>query len=143
MRGFAALLIAAGVLGVACYPAAAQAPGAFSSPRFGPQVTPFNPAPVSPYLNLVRGNNPALGLYLGTYPELDRQRFQNSTNQAFQGLDAFLGQPQQPLDFGGIPTLPQTGHLSSFQSYGFYYNSPFQQRPYYPLNPSQARLLPR
>src|SRR6516165_10950850 len=82
MRVMIAMLVFAVSRGV-CRPAAAQYPGPFSNPRFGPQASPFNTSPVSPYLNLVRGNNPALGLYLGTYPEIDRQRFQNSAVQAF------------------------------------------------------------
>jgi len=142
MRVKIAMLVVAVSLGV-CRPAAAQYPGPFSNPRFGPQASPFNTSPVSPYLNLVRGNNPALGLYLGTYPEIDRQRFQNSAVQAFQGLEAFGGLQQQIPDVGFIPQLPQTGHLSAFGAFGTYYNYGVAQRPYYPLNPNQARLLPR
>jgi hypothetical protein len=126
-------------------PADAQYANPFVNPRYGsqlPQGAP--PPPVSPYLNLVRGNNPALGYYLGALPEFERQRFQNDVVSGLTGFELFAaGRAQQPLQVGDIPVLPQTGHLSAFQAFGSYYTYPGQQRPYYPLNPSQARMLPR
>jgi hypothetical protein len=137
------ILLAAAIALIHANDAPAQYLGPYTNQRFGPQVSPYYTPPVSPYLNLVRSNNPALQYYLGTLPEFDRQRFQSATQQGFMGLESYLGQPQPPLDFGGVPTLPQTGHLSAFQAYGGYYNYGQQQRPYYPFNPNQARMLPR
>ena len=142
------------VLGLlcACQPAVAQYASPFVNPRYGVQGSPFNAPPISPYLNLVRSGNPAIEYYLGTIPEFDRQRFQNLITSGLPGLEPYAGQVQGPIEFGGIPKLPQTGHLSAFQSFGSYYygaagyggtGGVVQQRPYYPYNPNLARMLPR
>jgi hypothetical protein len=97
---------------------------------------------LSPYLNLVRGNNtPAINYFLGTLPEFDRRNFQSNILGALPTIEAQLAQPVgPPPDLEAIPTLPQTGHLSAFQAYGTWFNmGGVQQRPYYPLNPTQTR----
>jgi hypothetical protein len=100
---------------------------------------------LNPYLNLVRGaNTPALNLFLGTYSEIDRRNFQAGVASALPPLEAAINQGMLlPYDLSAIPTLPQTGHLSAFQAYGSFYNYGNQQRPFYPLNPYQARSIPR
>jgi len=110
--------------------------------RYAPQ-TPFYAPPVSPYLNLVRSPNPALGYYLGTLPEVDRLRFQGQVLSGQANPELFSQQPDAWLEPGAIPKVPPTGHLSAFQAFGSYYNYGVQQRPYYPLNPNQARMLPK
>jgi hypothetical protein len=108
----------------------------------GPQGFPNQPA-LSPWLNMLRGGNPAANYFLGVLPEYDRRGFQAGVTSALPmiGSSALAAQPIDIVT--GIPTLRQTGHLSAFQAYGMYYNMPFQQRPYYPLNPRQAQSMPR
>jgi hypothetical protein len=108
----------------------------------GPQGFPNQPA-LSPWLNLTRGGNPAANLYLGVYPEFDRRYFQGGVMSTLPTLENSIQALQQPQDIIGGPALNQTGHLSAFQAYGTYYNMPGQQRTFYPLNPNQARNLPR
>jgi hypothetical protein len=127
-------------------PAAAQMSGPFLQPRSGglPQ-TPFSTSPVvSPYLDIVRGGNPAINWYLGTLPEFDRRNFQNTLLAALPGLEGYGNQPAGIAQNFEIPTLPQTGHLAGFQSFGSFYSFGSNQvRPFYPLNPNQMRPLPR
>lgn len=110
----------------------------------GPQGILNQPA-LSPWLNMLRGGSPAANYFLGVLPEYDRRNFQMGVNSALPAIDnAIVGGAQQPLDITAVPVLNQTGHLSAFQAYGMYYgNMPGSQRPYYPLNPYQARTLPR
>jgi hypothetical protein len=98
---------------------------------------------LSPYLDIVRGGNPAINYYLGTLPEFERRNFQANVMSALPSLDALVTQSQQPPDINAIPMLNQTGHLSAFQAFGSYYGYGVGQRPYYPLNPSQTRMVPR
>jgi hypothetical protein len=101
---------------------------------------------LSPYLNLVRGNNtPGINYFLGTLPEFDRRNFQANVAGTLPALESYLSQPPQaPPDIEAIPTLPQTGHLSAFQAYGSYFNlGANQPRPYYPLNPQARPTVPR
>jgi hypothetical protein len=121
--------------------AVAQYPGAFSANnRIGP--APIQPPPiVSPYANLTLGgpNN----FFLRTIPDIQNQNFQGAVQQAWPPFGGYATTPglNQAILFGDVPTLSQTGHLSAFGAYGFYYNYPVQLRPYYPLNPMQQRML--
>jgi hypothetical protein len=103
---------------------------------------PFGTSPaLSPWLNLVRSGNPAIELYLGTLPEMDRRWFQGAVVSTLPTLENFMLQQQQavPPDIFGIPTLPATGHGAGFGVYGTYFGPNMPQRPFYPYNPSQGR----
>ena len=145
MRIATYLIAAAGLLAVLAHPQSAAAQFAQygnMNRGFGYQgPTTMYPA-LSPYLDIVRGGNPAINYFLGTIPELDRRNFQAGVLATLPGLESSFLQAQQPGDINAIPTLNQTGHLSAFQAYGSYYGYGVQQRPYYPFNPSQARTVP-
>jgi hypothetical protein len=141
---FAIVAAGLGVLLTQASPAAAQFINPYGNMGRSQQQAPYsNTNALSPYLNLTRGGNPAANYYLGVLPEIDRRNFEGAVLQAWPGLEANAGAAaQQPLG-GEIPVLGQTGHLSAFGAYGSYYNYPTQQRAFYPLNPNQARSLPR
>src|SRR5437764_2712823 len=85
----------------------------------GPQGFPNQPA-LSPWLNMLRGGNPAANYFLGVLPEYDRRYFQAGVTAALPGLGSSALAAQQPLDITAIPTLRQTGHISAYQAYGMY-----------------------
>lgn len=145
MRSTIAILATGfGVLLTQAPPAAAQFINPYGNMGRSPQQAPYsNTSPLSPYLNLTRGGNPAANYYLGVLPEFDRRNFEGAVLQAWPGLQTNAGAAAQAPLGPEIPVLPQTGHLSAFGAYGSYYNYPTQQRAFYPLNPNQARTLPR
>jgi hypothetical protein len=114
----------------------------------------FNPMPVSPYsrpsltpyLNLLRGGDPAANYYLGVRPEFERRYEQAWTNAAIQNLSTrpiYDKYVDDRLDIDvPIQQLPPTGHPAGFQIYNSYYNMP-GTRGYLPYNPSAARQMPR
>jgi hypothetical protein len=95
-----AALVAASMLAVVG-PAKAQ-PGTFRPP-------------LSPYLNLLRGGNPAINYYGLVRPE---QQFTQSIQQL--QMQATAGPVAAPLE--GVQTLPYTGHPVRFVNYSHYYN---------------------
>jgi hypothetical protein len=82
---------------------------------------------LSPYLNLLRGGDPAANYYLGVLPEMQRRAFLNRYLEDFQYLYQRTNQNRdlledqlfrEPL----IRTLPPTGHPTGFMNYGTYFN---------------------
>lgn len=116
----------------------AQFPAGASAQYFQrPQLNPYSRPALSPYLDLVRGGNPAINYYLGTLPEMDRRALaaqQLSTPQGPQQTQAYT--PDQE-DF--VPALPQTGHAAGFQTYGGYYSFQNPPRSFFPLPSTRKR----
>jgi hypothetical protein len=83
--------------------------------QFGrPPVNPLVSPPLSPYLNLLRGGNPAINYYGLVRPQQDFNAFL----QAQQGLYA------QPVVAAPTPNLQDliTGHPAQFMNFSHYYN---------------------
>jgi hypothetical protein len=117
--------------------------GASAQPNYGGPIAPVAPTPynstrvMSPYLQMLRGGDPAANYYGGVLPE--QQRRFNETNQ-------YLYRPT--LEFGALNNmiddrvnldvleqqLPPTGHATGFMIYNSYYNLP-NQRSFIPYNP--------
>lgn len=98
--------------------------------RPGPQKGP-GPA-VSPYLNLLRGNNTAVNYYLGVQPLIEQRAMQQ---QILLGDD----RRNLPQDLGPeelFPKLAGTGHPAQFFNYGGYYNLGVNQQ-------QQQQVVPR
>jgi len=109
----------------------------------------FNPNPVisapysrpalSPYLNLLRGGDPAANYYLGVMTEYDR-RFRESRigipTEQTPYLDPILDD-RADLDVRDRQ-LPPTGHTAGFMIYNAYYRIP-NQRSFIPYNTGAAR----
>lgn len=103
------------------------APAAFAQPYrnqsppggYGPYTRPG----LSPYLNLLRGGNPAANYYLGVLPERDRRAVGLEVGAQLQELsqrtDA-LAAPESGL--GVVRELPITGHPTYSLNYFGYYN---------------------
>jgi hypothetical protein len=105
-------LIATMLLVLGSEPVSAQQ--RFTSPFYTPPRQPL-----SPYLNLLRGGNPAVNYYLGVLPDRQQRRA--------EAIDLFAGQEPAPrsrvddLD-DTLPSLPETGHAVRFLNYGPFYN---------------------
>jgi hypothetical protein len=82
-----------------------------------PQVNP-NPA-FSPYLNLNRGNNPAINYYGVVRPQVENQQAIQQLQQQFQGTQAMMPGQGGPL---ATEDIGPTGHrLGGFFNYSHYY----------------------
>jgi hypothetical protein len=98
-------------------------------------AAPYSRPALSPYLNLLRGGDPAANYYLGVLTEYDR-RFRDA--QMMMPIEM----PRQELTVDDrtdldVPDrrLPPTGHQAGFMIYNAYYRLP-NQRSYLPYNPS-------
>jgi hypothetical protein len=80
-----------------------------------PPTSPFPRPPVSPWINLFRGGNPAINYYGLVRPE---QQYNQAINQLQQGVQA-----NQAALYYGDPNLPTTGHPTRFLNYSHYFLS--------------------
>ena len=107
-------------------PAAAQAPTYRPSTQLGPRQ-PL----LSPYLNLLRGGDPAANYYLGTIPE--RQRRQNAAlfSSQIESLEQQVNQQTAipDVDEALFQPAPATGHPTAFMNLGGYFNTGSVRRP--------------
>ena len=98
---------------------------------YGPGlVSPYNssftrPGPnLSPYLNLLRGGNPAANYYLGVVPEVERRTNAAVVSAGIQDLARRIEAPPSELSGEDLfPALPQTGHPVQFFNYSYYFGS--------------------
>src|SRR5262249_41541275 len=76
-------------------------------------VSPYNssftrPGPsLSPYLNLLRGGNPAANYYLGVVPEVERRNTAAAFSAGIYDLSQRLDLAQMPTREDLFPALPQ------------------------------------
>lgn len=133
MRNLIVRATACGCLWLLCGVASAQYnpfptlnPGA----RFAPYARnsgyiPSSSGPrLSPYLNMLRGGNPAANYFMGVVPEIDRRRFESEAIAGFRALEQRVATPTgggsgDPL----FPQLSQTGHEVQFMNAAPYYNT--------------------
>jgi hypothetical protein len=92
----------------------------YQRPNYGPMN---RPAVLSPYLNLLRGGNPAANYFLGTVPEVDRRVNQRLVNSAIGSLEREEGRPRVEGD-DLLSPLPGTGHPTAFNTTTPYFASP-------------------
>src|SRR5215211_5103172 len=90
---------------------------------FSNQFNPLDRPALSPYLNLLRGGNPAANYYLGVLPERQRRLDAALYGEAIQDLYRREQAPVAPEPGADdlLPTLPQTGHWAGFQVYTPFY----------------------
>ncbi len=84
-------------------------------------TSPYARPQLSPYLNLLRGGNPAANYYLGVVPERDRRRNERALGVAVQDLERRAETPALPEE-DLVPRLPSTGHPAYFMNYSSYFN---------------------
>jgi hypothetical protein len=108
MRAAIALTGLVGLIG----PSAAHAQAPFGRPP----VNQYTRPPISPYLNLFRGGNPAINYYDLVRPQQDFAAAIQMQQQALFGPQALTG-------VGAGPGLPPTGHPATFMNFGHYYGT--------------------
>jgi hypothetical protein len=98
-------------------------------PRYG---VGFQPG-LSPYLNLLRGGNPAANYYLGTIPEFERRQnaqvFQSELNELDQKVS------RETVELGLAEPIGTTGHITAFGNTGNYFGRTT-------VRPPPSRVLP-
>ena len=102
------------LVGLSLRPAAAQT---ISTRPQSLQVNPLTRPPVSPYLNLFRGGNPALNYY-------DLVRPQQEFATTLQQLQQQQATPVVPLAAEAVQGIPVTGHTAVFMNFSRFYNRP-------------------
>lgn len=95
-----------------------------------PYVSPYGGGGMSPYLNLLRGGNPAVNYYGLVVPQIQAQnQFQQLQTRVAGGStgasSSFVGQPTNRVQV-------DTGHEAEFLSYGGYFNRIGSQGSYNP-----------
>jgi hypothetical protein len=103
----------------------AQAQYTNPTPRFPqfPQVN-NNPPRLSPYLNLLRGGDPAANYYLGVVPEREQRVFNREFGSAIDILDRRTAAGAETVIDDVRPRgLPPTGHSVRFLNASPYYLS--------------------
>ena len=108
----------------------AQAQGYPPNYQFSPYARPNyvgSPRPqLSPYLNLLRGGNPAANYFLGVLPEFERRanayQFSNAINDLEQ-RDLMANPSEDPLQL-----TSGTGHPTAFANTGSYFGTGASQR---------------
>jgi len=105
----------------------------YQPPAFGPGWQ----TPLSPYLNFLRGGDPAANYFLGTLPEFQRRanakQFSSAINAINQDL---LNQAVEPVDPLLFQPLMATGHPTVFNNTLTYFN---QSTPLPGVRPSAGR----
>ena len=120
----------------------AQAAPAQSIFNPNPPITaPYSRPALSPYLNLLRGGNPAANYYMGVLSEYDR-RYQQSRIGLPTDTPPYLA---PSLDYRPDAEIPErrlspSGHPAGFLIYQGYFNLP-NQRSYLPTNPNVNRQI--
>jgi hypothetical protein len=98
----------------------------FDYPIRPPAYGPFYRPGLSPYLNMLRGGDPAVNYYLGVVPEFQRRR----NDAVFRGaiLDLEARTAAAPAlaaeDVDIARPLAQTGHVTAFNNTANYFNNP-------------------
>ncbi len=133
----APLAVLFALLALSAAPAAAQYTYPVQPPRYGPGYTPL----LSPWLNMLRGGDPAANYYLGVEPEFQRRQDRNIMYGQIQGMTNLLpARPQVREDEIDRP-LASTGHATAFGYTGSYFGGG-AQLPRTPGSPFPQRGLP-
>lgn len=107
----------AGLVVAAAGSASAQNIYPYTQPNYGPYYRPQ----LSPYLNLLRGGDPASNYFLGTLPEFQRRSNAQVFRSSILELDRRV---TEAAVAGGIFTpLGTTGHPVLFGYTGTYFNT--------------------
>ena len=152
MRRFVHVALVA--LGVLASGAAVTAFAQYPASPYGQYYNPYTRPPgtnpgggprLSPYLNLLRGGNPAANYYLGVVPEIDRRRYEAISQAQIQGLQVATSLPPvNPEDTDLTVATSITGHPAVFNSTAAYFGgvgpvpTPGRNVPMSPVTPPPA-----
>ena len=133
-------LILAAIGSVCCLVSlSAQTALAQMAPYSRPGSAPANRPQLSPYLNLLRGGDPAANYYLGVVPERERRR----NDAVFQREIADLDQRTQSTTPGeDFVPLRSTGHATAYGNTGTYFGSTSGQQANVNRPPTQQAARP-
>jgi hypothetical protein len=87
-------------------------------PNYSPSFQPG----LSPYLNLLRGGDPASNYYLGVVPEFQRRANTAQFRNALQDLEQQVYTGGEPDNVLSAPTSA-TGHAAAFLNTGTYFGN--------------------
>jgi hypothetical protein len=88
-------------------------------PNYGPGYRPQ----LSPYLNLLRGGDPAANYYLGTLPEFERRANAQLFGTEISDLDRRLLGNVLTEELRLLQPIPPTGHATAFGSTLYYFGT--------------------
>jgi hypothetical protein len=104
---------------------AAQAQNTY--PYLPPQYGPGYQTPLSPYLNFLRGGDPAANYFLGVVPEFQRRQNAAQFRSQIQGLQILTAPLRNPPE-GPEADLPRgfipSGHAATFGFTGSFFGGP-------------------
>jgi hypothetical protein len=114
------------VLGNGTASAQGYYPSQSARPNYGiyqPYGGGYNRPLLSPYLDLLRGGDPAVNYFLGTVPEFQRRANAAQFRSAIQDLEQRTGQPTttEPEDL--FKPLTSTGHPTAFLNTGGFFGN--------------------
>jgi hypothetical protein len=97
-----------------------------TQPYVRQSTNPYYQPPLSPWLNMLRGGNPAANYYLGVVPEARQRTLNAQFGAQLQMMNQGIGsEPESPEMEDLVPTLAGTGHGTQFMN----------ASPYFALNP--------
>jgi hypothetical protein len=96
----------------------------FTYPLQGAQRYPGWHTPLSPYLNLLRGGDPAANYYIGVLPEFQRRQDRGAIYSSLQGLANQLPPRPGAVERDIDEPLRSTGHPVAFGYTGGYFGGP-------------------
>jgi hypothetical protein len=125
------------LLGLPPTTASAQYYRPLGAPNYGPGYR----APLSPYLNLLRGGDPAANYFLGVIPEFERRSNDRTFRSAIRDLDERERTAQVAEAEGLLNPLPSTGHATAFQNTVGYFGQFTPRTP--PAQGAGAAVMPK
>jgi hypothetical protein len=121
MRHAILILLVAGSFFVAANAAQAQNIYPYLPPQYGPGYQ----TPLSPYLNFLRGGDPAANYFLGVVPEFQRRTNAAQFRSQIQGLQILTAPLRTPPIEGPEADLPRgfipSGHPAAFGYTGTFF----------------------
>jgi hypothetical protein len=116
------LMVSVAAIGCLVGVMAGEAGAQYFNPTFRqtPGLFPYGRPGLSPYLDIIRGGNPAINYYLGTLPEFDRRANAIQFGGAISDLERRTALNSAMIDEEA--GLAPTGHPVYFMNYGSFYN---------------------
>jgi hypothetical protein len=106
-------------------------------PLVSPQLRGYGwQTPLSPYLNMLRGGDPAANYFIGVVPEFQRRQDRSLIYGSLQGLQMQMLPPPEANPANLYNFLPEAGHPTAFGYPGGYFATGS-----YVIGPPQGRPL--
>ena len=132
-------LIRIGLPGLVALLALSGVVSAQPQPYIRQSTNPYYTPPLSPYLNMLRGGNPAVNYYLGVVPEFRQRTINSSIAGQMNQRPTGEAPAEQPEMNELLPELAETGHATQFMNASPY----FTLNPYLAQTTATNRMSPR